>query len=495
MKKIALCSLLVCLGSSFAYGANQCKTSITFSPANNNWNAGSDEYLFETKRDYLNAVNTGYVYECDSNWCTNDTYVELPAGHVFDGKTVREPAKYKCSEGWGKIDKWEKVDKVDKLTRCTKQWHWESDFGIDKKLSNVEDKSYLYPTVTDFDAMKGRVYAQVYECDNSVCADGTIITLPKGHVFGRKDVNKERKYKCVLGDPGNDKWVDITDDCEDCNKKKPETKQCTYEGKKYNVNAKIKDGVPCSGAATADAKTGETCYLTCMQKLENKGGAIEPLWTVKECSKGAKAIEYSLPEQIYTSNIPGYKKCEGKGGGSNINPTQPNEPVAPAPVVPDGNCEYHFHGTVYCASGISMNIDKRYPVSETILNGKSCSEFNKMYENDLNIVLSYFEQLCDGASLTPVDARLAEAQESLRSFFEYSDSHRSGLKTAEGKFNTVRLASDLTAGVVLGTVGGVVSGVVIKKKQVEKGFEALHCTVGGQTIADWGDTFEVGLQK
>ena len=68
-------------------------------------------------------------------------------------------------------------------------------------------------------------------------------------------------------------------------------------------------------------------------------------------------------------------------------------------------------------------------------------------------------------------------------------------KDAEGKFNTARLASDLTAGVVLGTVGGVVSGVVIKKKQVEKGFDALHCTVGGQTVADWGDEFIVGISK
>jgi hypothetical protein len=68
-------------------------------------------------------------------------------------------------------------------------------------------------------------------------------------------------------------------------------------------------------------------------------------------------------------------------------------------------------------------------------------------------------------------------------------------KDADGNFNTKRLASDLTAGVVLGTVGGVVSGVVIKKKQIEKGFEALHCTVGGQTVADWGDTFTVGLTK
>ena len=68
-------------------------------------------------------------------------------------------------------------------------------------------------------------------------------------------------------------------------------------------------------------------------------------------------------------------------------------------------------------------------------------------------------------------------------------------KDKEGKFNKARLASDLTAGVVLGTVGGVVSGVVIKKKQIEKGFEALHCTVGGQKVADWGDEFMVGFRR
>ena len=29
---------------------------------------------------------------------------------------------------------------------------------------------------------------------------------------------------------------------------------------------------------------------------------------------------------------------------------------------------------------------------------------------------------------------------------------------------------------------------------IEKGFDALHCTVGGQTVTDWGDTFTVGLR-
>ena len=92
-------------------------------------------------------------------------------------------------------------------------------------------------------------------------------------------------------------------------------------------------------------------------------------------------------------------------------------------------------------------------------------------------------------------AQIAAAENTLTSFFRSAESNASVWRDKDGNFNTARLASDLTAGVVLGTVGGVVSGVVIKKKQVEKGFDALHCTVGGQTVADWGDIFNVGLRR
>lgn len=71
---------------------------------------------------------------------------------------------------------------------------------------------------------------------------------------------------------------------------------------------------------------------------------------------------------------------------------------------------------------------------------------------------------------------------------------RSKWRDAEGKFNTARLASDSIAGVVLGTAGGLISSKVIKKKQVENGFEDIKCTVGSQEVADWGDEFQVGIQ-
>ena len=96
---------------------------------------------------------------------------------------------------------------------------------------------------------------------------------------------------------------------------------------------------------------------------------------------------------------------------------------------------------------------------------------------------------------TKKNKEIIAAHDNLKEFFNKVDSDKSVWKNADGSFNTIRLASDLTAGVVLGTVGGVVSGVLIKKSQVEKGFDALHCTVGGQKIADWGDEFTVGLRR
>ncbi len=62
----------------------------------------------------------------------------------------------------------------------------------------------------------------------------------------------------------------------------------------------------------------------------------------------------------------------------------------------------------------------------------------------------------------------------------------------EGNFNTARLASDSIAGVVLGTVGGIVTSNLVKKAQVKQGFEDIGCYIGGQSVAGYGDEFTVG---
>ena len=67
-------------------------------------------------------------------------------------------------------------------------------------------------------------------------------------------------------------------------------------------------------------------------------------------------------------------------------------------------------------------------------------------------------------------------------------------KNDEGNFNTARLVSDSVAGVVLGTAGGIITSHIIKKNQIENGFDDLKCTIGGQTVASYGDEFRVGVK-
>lgn len=91
------------------------------------------------------------------------------------------------------------------------------------------------------------------------------------------------------------------------------------------------------------------------------------------------------------------------------------------------------------------------------------------------------------------------ARENISSAVAKIEDIKSGLKLTvwrdeEGNFNTSRLLSDSIAGVVLGTAGGLITSNVVKKNQVENGFEDIQCTVGGQVVAGWGDEFRVGIQ-
>ena len=67
--------------------------------------------------------------------------------------------------------------------------------------------------------------------------------------------------------------------------------------------------------------------------------------------------------------------------------------------------------------------------------------------------------------------------------------------TADGKFNHARLAVDAASGVVMGTIGGVVSNVIIKNNQVKKGMEGYYCDINSENVAEYGDKFIPNLPK
>ena len=88
--------------------------------------------------------------------------------------------------------------------------------------------------------------------------------------------------------------------------------KCMFpDGKQYEVGKIIE--YDCSSVSGTDyyannAKTGKTCYLSCMRR--SIGGEIENVWSVKNCASDLdKQVKFSMPEQVYRETIPGFKKC------------------------------------------------------------------------------------------------------------------------------------------------------------------------------------------
>lgn len=137
---------------------------------------------------------------------------------------------------------------------------------------------------------------------------------------------------------------------------------------------------------------------------------------------------------------------------------------------------------------------------------RTADQFNTLYQTLLALNPGECVEQPVQVIQQPVVPTIDEEAEKLKkSRIKISDSHgalRGMLKSfkvsvwkdEEGKFNTARLASDSIAAVVLGTTGALVTSHVVKKNQVENGFEDIKCTIGGQTVADWGDEFRVGIQ-
>lgn len=96
------------------------------------------------------------------------------------------------------------------------------------------------------------------------------------------------------------------------------------------------------------------------------------------------------------------------------------------------------------------------------------------------------------------ESKIAEIRGRISTTFGSLNSKMGGFeknvwKDAEGNFNTARLASDSIAGVVLGTAGGIITSKLVKKNQLKKGFEDIKCSIGGQNVASYGDSFTVGM--
>lgn len=528
MKKIALCSLMVCLCSAYTVQALAGACAAKNLSYIGNQKPQDDEYLYETQLAYDKAVNgwagsdhydsgTARGFECDNNGCKGGDTVNMPAGHVFKGEIVDKPVRYECVRGRVFRGNWAGEDYWMPLNEDTCRYK-------DASEERVMDAG---------DVIYGKTFAQLSAtCD---IQDGTLPSWATDAVameevaLWKVECRKgtpTKKY-CLVEQCREDKGYTLNRSTGRCEK----TSACSQS----NLGS-IMEEVNCKQdsftSANSDLKTGNICKKTCLKDIES--GTFQGVWSIKVCPENTREVALSNPNK-YTPVATGYKRCdvvddpakksckqsrstaEGKAccdlpaseatydaANDRCNCLNNKEfkiengkGVCVAPQSTTANCKYKFKSTITCANGQYMSVDK-----ETMVEAADCDEFNRLYGADLNKAMEVFGDLCAGVSPVYVPVHvgvdpvaLGNATKTLDRFAASAKGEASGWKTADGKFNTTRLASDLTAGVVLGTVGGVVSGVVIKKKQVEKGFDALHCTVGGQKIADWGDEFSVGLQR
>ena len=320
----------------------------------------------------------------------------------------------------------------------------------------------------------------VAKADVHVCDDTNCYVLPRSEMI---------VGQCAVDDIGKE--------CPDAGKRKHPHATGTI-----CVNVKKTSSSAAEPSCAATECDGE--YLLWLYNGKSMGVCHKKSYAETQCEKGCSNCNENQDCKPWLKPTPRTNKVDGAYDNCHC-----VDKVAAAP----DKCIYTFKATITCLkNGVQTALpDQTFEVTKSEnpdCQSQAVNDFKAWYNAQTEAVKNKFKELCPSHTVsttivtggnnggnTTVNAELQNAKTKLDSFFRDAEANRSGWKTADGKFNSTRLASDITAGVVLGTVGGVVSGVVIKKKQVEKGFDALHCTVGGQKVADWGDEFSVGLQR
>lgn len=379
-----------------------------------------------------------------------------------------------------------------------------------------KSNEYLYPSIGHYNAQTPFACEKGGNTDN--CDEGTKVAVSGAHSMG--DGNGELVnytgagiYECHI-DSSDDYWGMI--DAGSLN-------QCAGNISNYHLVAKLDNNrisVYCKNieqhgttAWCVDKDGTNLCFKSecadCDKKTDDNVTPPTPPANPTGCARFR-----AYPER-YKCCIAGNQTkwigevatghCECKGEGTKWK-SELGQCVGANGEPEMQKCNYSLKANAKCPNGAIINKGTKIELNVPKSKG-TCDEFKNNVREFSNDFKELIWEYCDISGVQPTtpqntpvitgpsQAEIEAAKSSLNAFFQTAESDASVWKDADGNFNTARLASDLTAGVVLGTVGGVVSGVVIKKKQVEKGFDALNCSVGGQKIANWGDTFEVGFRR
>ena len=454
-----------------------------------------NEFLYPTEYDWNAAVNgynnarnkngqtsgDGKGYECDehnSASCGDGDIVTLQPGHYFKEEKINYKRSYKC-DTWGG-DSWEPIDSMNQCDagqfgQIPINNKYKSRLTLDQCSGwNVTDKTN--GTKFELWCYEGpELLCKAVECKDNMVPNSKGICQPsqqpstdkctgsysghsvellvgrihQGHYLSKKECTEIKangfdsngtkfQLDCVAGP----KFRCCPTDC--VQGKIPDTKNCVCR------STGVIPGKPCT-----EKRKGKPVGVACCN-LEDAGlatyDAKKDVCTCKDASR-TFAIDQSNGTGMCVDNTPVKPDCD-ESTGAHLNEKT-------------NKCECPSAELTLNADGVSC----------------SCVDPDKVYKNGKCVYTEEYLLRIRITQIREIRARL--------------DGIMSGLKVSvwkdeEGNFNTARLASDSIAGVVLGTVGGVVTSVIVKKNQIKKGFEAIQCAIGGQTVANYGDEFVVG---
>lgn len=392
-------------------------------------------------------------------------------------------------------------------------------------LQEPADDEFLYETEREFKlSLKGYDNSNhsnsgdgyAYECDNEHCKNETRVQMKSGHVFKGKVIYHKATYKCnAPWMAGNDRWTEIDEG------------NCIFQDDVIHVgnhHKKIFSFEDCSGLQKNDLN-GVEYYLWCR---EGPGLICE----VSKCKNG---YELKNGKCVTKPNIvppvvpdPNKKTCRQKRSpsieGMACCDLSSSEATwnGKSCVCTDSSKEFRIeHGKGVCADKGSVQEPKKCDctanisiisnataacgasdasIAQAITDIKA--QCNRGADCDADVFDFNINIINEAIATCNIGNQDNDEHGSLKLITGYVsaiDSYVSGLdvsvwKNAEGKFNTSRLASDSIAGVVLGTVGGVVTSTVVKKNQIKNGFEDVYCSISGQEVGGYGDEISVGVK-
>jgi len=490
MKKIFLLPLMLCfVNSAFSKGCiiENCR-------GKGNDCLGAYDFVVGAE----NSPSEAYI--CETGRCEDATVIVSP--------DLEKAFVCEIKKGWDNIvwtgdDKW--VSYIDKIQWCNdeqirilkgKDVHGNWLFKNNDETA-YRKKTIVNTTNVDYHSKNDSGSAIVFSSKN-ICFAWTCEYGFTPDAEGTKCVEKPAQASCTGADEMlATEDIDVISVCPNCSKIK--TGDCVnkdmfacYKAMKNNTVSGLKidwSGLECQCHPVSKYDWNKSLGM-CVAKQQ--GGLCEQLKTKKasqarlNCCYAGNATTWNGSDTSTDVNncvcVDQSKKWDGSACVAKINSFDNSE------------CKYVANSYINCGNGKRIINHSEFTISAAELAGKSCKEFKAGKD-----MIAYIrEKYCGVSGYTeeiPMDAKTKTAISNMEAFFKTSDDDVTVWRNEEGKFNTARLASDATAGVVLGTVGGVVSAKVIKKKQLEKGYDVLKCTVGGQKMADWGDVFNVGFRR